>query len=328
MSVHAHVVVEESDVGAAEAALAQVYLPLRLKPHRGGDRVHMRLDAAKTDRITLGSVHFGVDMRIITEEAAHFHVDIPLAGRCRSRSGRGTEVLTSVGSAAVFMPGAPADLEWTKDTEEMCLMADARVVEQELASLLGADVTRPLRFAERMELDGPAGHAWLQIVNLVGQESKRDAGLLHYPLTARRLEQILIDGLLVGHQHNYSAQLDAGRASPSLRAIRGALELVEDRPELPWTTGALAAEVGVSARALQSGFRGLTGKAPMGYLRDVRLRRAHDDLLDADPQRVTVSQVAHQWGFTHLGRFAADYERRYGTLPSASLRSSSSSGGS
>jgi AraC-like DNA-binding protein len=35
---------------------------------------------------------------------------------------------------------------------------------------------------------------------------------------------------------------------------------------------------------------------------------------------VSVAEVAARWGFSHLGRFAAAYRKRYGESPSHTLR--------
>jgi transcriptional regulator GlxA family with amidase domain len=58
----------------------------------------------------------------------------------------------------------------------------------------------------------------------------------------------------------------------------------------------------------------------MAYLREVRLRRAHQHLLDSDPSIVTVASVAYRWGFTNLGRFAAAHAARYSEPPVTTLR--------
>jgi transcriptional regulator GlxA family with amidase domain len=82
----------------------------------------------------------------------------------------------------------------------------------------------------------------------------------------------------------------------------------------------LAEIAGMSVRSLQEGFRRHVGCAPMAYLQQVRLLRAHDALRRADPTRITVAAVAHRWGFAHLGRFAAAYRTRFGQTPSETLR--------
>ena len=76
----------------------------------------------------------------------------------------------------------------------------------------------------------------------------------------------------------------------------------------------------VSVRSLQQGFRRYMGASPMAYLREVRLRRAHQSLLDSDPSIASVASVAYNWGFTNLGRFAAAHTARYDEPPAATLR--------
>jgi AraC-like DNA-binding protein len=57
----------------------------------------------------------------------------------------------------------------------------------------------------------------------------------------------------------------------------------------------------------------------MGFLRDARLRRAHQDLIAARPD-TTVTDVAMRWGFTHFGRFAEIYRNRFGCTPREALK--------
>ena len=57
----------------------------------------------------------------------------------------------------------------------------------------------------------------------------------------------------------------------------------------------------------------------MAYLQELRIVAAHRDLLEADA-RQGIADVALRWGFTHLGRFAADYRKRFGQLPSQTLK--------
>lgn len=82
----------------------------------------------------------------------------------------------------------------------------------------------------------------------------------------------------------------------------------------------IAAAARVTPRAVQYAFRRHKDTTPMGYLRDVRLARAHRDLVAADPARGdTVTAIAARWGFAHPGRFAAIYRRVYGQSPRTTL---------
>jgi transcriptional regulator GlxA family with amidase domain len=98
------------------------------------------------------------------------------------------------------------------------------------------------------------------------------------------------------------------------------LELIESRPAEIETVADIAATVGLSVRALDDGFRRYVGTSPMTYLRDVRIARAHEDLIAAEPDMTTATAVARKWGFGHYGRFAADYRQRFGRKPSQTLR--------
>ena len=59
----------------------------------------------------------------------------------------------------------------------------------------------------------------------------------------------------------------------------------------------------------------------MEYLREIRLKRAREALLAADPCSATsVTEIALDSGFVHLGRFSSEYRNRFGESPSQTLR--------
>ena len=57
----------------------------------------------------------------------------------------------------------------------------------------------------------------------------------------------------------------------------------------------------------------------MMLLRRARLAQARADL-EAPGHDTSVTIVAHDCGFSHLGRFAQEYARRFGESPSETLR--------
>jgi transcriptional regulator GlxA family with amidase domain len=58
----------------------------------------------------------------------------------------------------------------------------------------------------------------------------------------------------------------------------------------------------------------------VGAVREVRLRRAHQSLLESDPSTTSVASVAYRRGFTNLDRFAAAHTARYDEPPASTLR--------
>ena len=85
------------------------------------------------------------------------------------------------------------------------------------------------------------------------------------------------------------------RASPAGTTRPGpidqAVRSLQDRPAEPWSTTTLALEVHPSVRALQEGFQRHVGTPPMRYLRELRLRRVHEELRRAQPGSTTVTAV-------------------------------------
>lgn len=107
--------------------------------------------------------------------------------------------------------------------------------------------------------------------------------------------------------------------NPLPRHLRNAVELLKANPARAWTVGEIATESGVAPRTLQRQFRRFLGCLPMRFLRDLRLDRARGEVLHAIAG-ASVTDIAVRCGFNHFGRFAAQYQQRYGERPSVTLR--------
>jgi len=75
----------------------------------------------------------------------------------------------------------------------------------------------------------------------------------------------------------------------------------------------------LSERDLQRGFKEYLGVTPIRYLRLVRLNGVRRDLLFNPPRDQRVVDVALNWGFIELGRFAGEYRQLFQELPSTTL---------
>jgi transcriptional regulator GlxA family with amidase domain len=106
-------------------------------------------------------------------------------------------------------------------------------------------------------------------------------------------------------------------ASPS--QSRRAADMLIDRLDEPWSVDRLASALGFSSRTLHRVVRRELGLSPMLLLRKARLAQARAEL-DAPGPGATVTTVALDCGFTHLGRFAREYARQFGEPPSETLR--------
>jgi len=103
------------------------------------------------------------------------------------------------------------------------------------------------------------------------------------------------------------------------RALKKAVDYIKAYSTEPITLHDLCQETQVSDRTLQHAFLDHFGLSPKAYLRARRLNNVHKELFSADPVNTRIAEVAHAWGFWHMGQFAADYRRQFGELPSRTL---------
>ena len=58
---------------------------------------------------------------------------------------------------------------------------------------------------------------------------------------------------------------------------------------------------------------------PQGYLQLLRLHRLRDRLLAVSPATASITSLAGELGFTHVGRLSAAYPSQFGEYPKETL---------
>ena len=101
--------------------------------------------------------------------------------------------------------------------------------------------------------------------------------------------------------------------------LNHAEEFISDNLDNPITRDQLAEISGRSIRTLSRSFLKKHGIGPMAFIKQRRLDAAYLDLLSANPDTTTVSQVAYNYGFAHIGKFAIEYGKAFAESPSTSL---------
>src|SRR6202007_815748 len=137
---------------------------------------------------------------------------------------------------------------------------------------------KPVHFDFELKLTAPPSACHRALAQLEN-EICESASLTAVRAMCTRLGRVVVASLLVSQPNNYTDQLTSPAAVPASRAIRRALEFIEDRPNQIETVADIASGVGLSVRALEDGFLRYVGTPPMSYFRQVRMSRAHDDLV-------------------------------------------------
>ncbi|EPR10937.1 hypothetical protein L905_20285 [Agrobacterium sp. TS43] len=199
------------------------------------------------------------------------------------------------------------------------LFLERRKITHILSHLLDRSVTGNLDIQPTIDLTAGAGRMLMRIVDDMHSLTASQSGLEASPLSLNALYDAAIYLLLENCHSRYSAELASHVASPSPRHVKWAIDFMHENISAALSLTDIAVAAKVSVRTLQQGFREFQNTTPMAYLQDIRLAAAHDDLLHCDPG-LSVADIACKWGFSHMGRFAADYSRRFGQLPSQTRR--------
>lgn len=243
-------------------------------------------------------------------------VHVSLDGTSEHVAG-GETVVCEPGVAVAHSPGQAVRYRRRGRGRFLVVRVDQDALERELAHLLGEPVRGRVTLAPRMALDGPAGRFARLAQALAGRLDTLPPGA-PMALHLRQLERIVLGALLQAQPHGYGARRDAPTPEEGRAAVRRAEEFVRARLQHPLSVGDIARAVGVSARTLFRAFQRTHGCSPMDYVRRARLENVRRDLRSGSPG-VRVTDVAHGWGFAHLGRFAGDYRRVFGETPSETL---------
>jgi AraC-like DNA-binding protein len=271
--------------------------------------------------ITIGDITYATDVALgFDETRASYHVHVPIEGWLESRH-RGLQLTSTPALAAIFRPdGETTVTRWPGGSRHLAVKIDQVALDGALETLIHSPVGSAIPFNASLPLKSGAAQSWLRLLLMAHRQLDCPDSLMRHSLVWDPLVESLIHGLLLVADHPYRHALAAPAETGRPVAVRDAMDIIEAGPHLPLTTSTLAKQSHVSVRTLQEGFQRHLGMSPMAYVRMIRLRRAHRDLRSADPAHVTVAAVAHRWGFTHLGRFAAAHKTMFGETPLQVLR--------
>jgi AraC-like DNA-binding protein len=250
----------------------------------------------------------------------YYRIDFGIAGRWREAFTRDAAAF-GPNLASFAGPWQPQSLVLEETVRRLHLEIRGETVIRRLADLLDCPVDQAPVLPPRLDLTSPAGQTVWRTALFVARELD-ELGDDPNPLLEAHLEDYLITRLLLTLPHRWSERLADAGAAPAPASIRRAVDYIHAHADAPLTVAEIAAIAGVSTRTLLRHFSTYRGVQPLAFIRQVRLRRAHQDLRAArDGDSVTA--ILHRWGFGHAGRFASDYRRRYGETPSETLRRAS-----
>ena len=188
------------------------------------------------------------------------------------------------------------------------------------AAMLGHDLSLAASEARTLAPDPLALSNLRQATGDLIQLASTNDSLLELPEVRRVHEEAILTSAVLATSQASARPEHA--AISHRRAVRRAIEMLASRPDEPVYLAEMCDAARVSERTLRSAVQRVYGVSPIRYLHLHRMRQARRALLEADPSRDRVSDVAQRHGFANLGRFAVEFRELFGRRPSDVLRSS------
>ena len=276
-----------------------------------------RISQFECRAVTLVDMAYGADVMINPGRLDHFYlIQIPLSGGARVVM-NGEEFECRPGMATVQDPDVPLQMYWGKGCRKLVLRFDRARFERFAELNHGKTFPRTIPMMPMLDLTQPEG---LALSGLIQAVSTFPAAQTIVPaMITSHWELCLMSALFMMRAGSDASDHGPGEYRGPPQAVRRVRDYIEAHAQEDIDIADICKVAGVPLRTLHHQFRHSLGITPLQLLRDIRLKRVRMDLLGARAGS-SVTSIALDWGFDHLGRFAASYKKRFGETPRETLK--------
>ncbi|HWK60303.1 MAG TPA: AraC family transcriptional regulator [Eoetvoesiella sp.] len=306
-----HMLLASDDVDEIRLRVAELLNDHILEPR--GATLAARLHGVKAGVLSVCMLEYGEAVTVEeTRPAGEFLLlQMPLSGSVDIECDEGSWT-AGPGSGVILPSNMPHRLDWKAGATQIILKVPLGRLYAEYGSLTGVHPGKPLKFNRRIDLGSGDGEQWNALMRYFCEQAAQPSPLGW--LKARVAEEALMRHLLCAQSISLREHYFGGDCAQVPKRLRRAREFIEAHLHEGISLDDIAEHSGTSLRSLSRMCQLQYGASPMQLLRNLRLDKIRQELLSASVDS-NVSEVAMRWGYTHLGRFAAAYRKRFGEAP-------------
>lgn len=308
------------DLDSARAHIAALFVPHQLAVVGRHQVLDVCISSAQVDSVSLIYHRHGASVRVRAPCLRDFYLlQIPLRGEAQVRIGR-QEINCDPSRAFMISPNVDVDMHFGQGCEQLIVRVGRAELERQLEKQLGRQIVAPIEFAPSVPLATASAGGITNLLRFMTSSLAERNGICSSDIARSHMAALLMSGLLTCLDHNYREELaNGGRRSAKPAYVSRAQEFLKQNVSRPIAPEDVASAVRVSTRALFVGFKTYLNTTPMRYLKDLRLDMVRETLLSLEPHRASITSVAMDYGFHHLGHFCAAYKERFGEQPRETL---------
>lgn len=314
--------VDHYDLEGARRWMSGICGPHRLEtatPER--IRFHHSAHVLRSRATTLGIIEYGTDVVVDIEDIERFSsysLSLPLCGQ-QELSKDGRLLHSDSAHGVIIAPNESQALAISGDCRKLQVVISRPAMSEALEALLQRPLQQPLRFEPGMDaLHGATASWWRMARHFLGELAQGNE-LYEQLAFTREIENSLIKGLILAQPNNYSSELRQVLGLKLPHYLVRARQYLQEHAREAVRLEDLEAAAGVSRYKLFEAFGKYFALSPMAYLKRHRLNGVRQEILEQGAAR-NISEIALGWGFTHLGRFSAEYRKLFDEAPSATAQ--------
>lgn len=274
-----------------------------------------------TKKVTIGSISYGTDVSININSLGAYSISLPLRGKQQLLS-RGAHFKSNHNQGLIVSNIEQQELIIEKDCRKLQVVIPESSVQSVLCQLLAKPLDQAVVFDVEMPLQQTQFlQIWWQNIHQCLMSRQQFAAFSGLGSISEDYENFLIKTLLFTQNNNYSAQLKDLNRYKVPKSVDIVKEFIHRFADKEIQASDLIMVSGASKSTLYREFQLIMHMSPMDYLRNYRLEKVHQ-ALQLQHAHLSISRLAMDWGFKHLGRFAQEYREKYGYLPSETIKHS------
>jgi AraC-like DNA-binding protein len=285
---------------------------------RDAQRLDVHINGVYLPGTFIGYIQYGSAVTVrATPARDDYWIQLPVRGCIEITTGHAS-LACNARQAAVCAPMQAHALRSEAGSARFNVSLTQGALIRQLTTLLGDIPRQVISFHPMVDLSTGYGRSLARLLHFAASELECEDSMLWQPSAMSRIEELLITGLLLSQPHNYSEALRRLDRPVAPRDVKRAIEYIYAHLGEGITLSDVIEQSRVPGRTLFKHFRDFTGVSPMRYLSNARFDQVHEALRNAQPGE-TVSQIAMHCGFSHMGRFSAEYRQRFAETPSSTL---------
>ena len=312
-------IVTTNSVEKAKVAISRSLTDVSIVSAADRNRFQLQMNGVNLGRTSLVFNRFKTDTKIkagLQSNSVHFIIGGSAPTKVSLVKG---SVVVSPHKAVMIMPTGLKQIERTEGSGVFVLRTSLSDLKHHFEKLTNRHHQGSLIFDHSIDLTNGPGGILKGIMNSLSHELGQNDFALKNPVLQRNYDDLLLTALL-SLPHNKNEKLHEKR---NYQVAPGLVHRSEEymRANLKETISIidLLEICGCSRSALFLAFQSSRGYTPMEFLTEQRLHNVRNRLLK---QQIgaSVTSIALECGFTHLGRFSQVYRRRFGESPSDTLQ--------